>query len=671
MYHVTADNRVPYFVYGNKQDGPSYRGPSNSRTGGAIQRSEWYNVDGGESGWATPDPVDTNLVWSTASGSGSRGGIVVRFDTRTRTSQNVEVWPLSTGGYAAADVPYRFIWDAPFHISPHDHNTIYTASQFVHRSNDGGRSWQIISPDLTRNDKTRQQMSGGLTPDNIGVEYGNVIYGLQESPAKAGVIWVGTNDGLVQVTQDGGRSWTNVSAAIPGMPTFGSVRHVEPSRYDAATAYIICDAHQEDNRDPWIYRTNDYGRTWKLIVNGIPRSALSYVHIIREDPVRRGLLYAGTENMLYVSFDDGEHWQPLKMNMPAAPIYGMVIQQHFNDLVVATYGRGIWILDDLTPLQQMTPAVAASSAHLFAPRAAYRFEPYNGNVSGSDDPTVGENPPYGANITYWLKEAAQAAPTLAIADASGKTIRTLQGGRQPGLHRVSWDLRNEATRSPRMRTKPMYNPEFQLDADGTRAAPGFGSFSVLMPPGRYTVRLTVDGQTLSQPLDVRKDPNSFVTDQDIVASTSLLLRMQNDLSATADLLNTIETVRAQLQSLSADLANDRRNANVRVRGDSLESRFSALANTIIDLRMTGRGQDGVRWPVRLGGRISYLAGNIGSSSFAPTRQQGDVHVELQKQVRDTRSALETLMNRDLAAFNALLRSRGLKPIDVVMPPVVF
>src|SRR5690349_13617619 len=398
MYHVTVDTRIPYYVYGNKQDGPSYRGPSNSRTGTQIARSEWHGVDGGESGFATPDPVDSNVVWSTGSGSGARGGIVVRFDERRRQGQNVEVWPLSTGGYAAADVKYRFVWDPPFTISPHDHNRIYTGSQFVHMTTDGGRSWRVISPDLTRNDKSKQQISGGLTPDDIGVEYGDVVYAIAESGTTPGLIWVGTNDGLVQVTRNGGQSWTNVTANIPGIVPWGSVRHVEPSRYDAGAAYIIVDGHQENNRDPWVYRTKDYGKTWTLIVNGIPKSPLSYAHIIREDPVRRGLLYLGTENALYVSFDDGDHWTPLQSGLPHAPVYGMAIQEHFNDLVISTYGRGIWIMDDLSPLQQLTPQIQSSRAYFFPVRPAYRFTDIAGNYSMNDDPTAGANPSYGARF---------------------------------------------------------------------------------------------------------------------------------------------------------------------------------------------------------------------------------------------------------------------------------
>jgi photosystem II stability/assembly factor-like uncharacterized protein len=669
IYHVTVDNRIPYFVYGNKQDGPSYRGPSNSRSGGTIARSEWHGVEGGESGWATPDPVDPNIIWSTASGSGSRGGIVVRFDERTRMGQNVEVWPLSTGGHEAADVQYRFVWDAPFTISPHNHNVVYTGSQFVHLSSDGGRSWRVISPDLTRNDKSKQQSSGGLTPDNIGVEYGDVVYAIAESRKQAGVIWAGTNDGYVQVTRDSGKTWTNVTANVPGIPTWGSVRHVEPSRYDAGAAYIIVDAHQENNRDPWVYRTKDFGKTWTLIVNGIPKSPVSYAHIIREDPVRRGLLYLGTENALYVSFDDGDHWQPMQLGMPHAPVYGLIIQEHFNDLVVATYGRGFYVLDDLSPLQKLTPEVTSSAAYLFAPRAAYRFRDVAANVAPNDDPTAGANPPYGAAINYWSSSAGGSA-SIAILDAAGKTVRTLQSTTRAGLNRVYWDLTNEPSKTARMRTKPLYDAEFTMDADGTRAAPGFGALSVLMPPGKYTVRLTAAGKTLTQPLEVLKDPNTTSTAADISASADLLFKIQADMSNSAEMLNTIESVRAQVQSLSAQVANNPAMAEVRSGGDSLEQKFMVTEGSLIDRRMTGRGQDEVRYPARLGAQLNYLAGGIAASDFTPSAQQRNVDVILAKQVKDTRTALEALLRTDLAKFNSLLRSKGLKPIDASLGGVV-
>jgi hypothetical protein len=630
IYHATVDNRVPYYVYGNKQDGPSYRGPSNSRAGGAISRSEWHAVQGGESGWATPDPVDPNIIWSTASGSGSRGGIVVRFDERTRTGQNVEVWPLSTGGHSAADVEYRFVWDAPFAISPHDHNTIYTGSQFVHMSKDGGRSWRVISPDLTRNDKSKQQSSGGLTPDNIGVEYGDVVYAIAESRAQAGVIWAGTNDGLVQVTRDAGKTWTNVTATVPGILPWGSVRHIEPSKYDAGSAYIIVDGHQENNRDPWVYRTKDFGKTWKLIVTGIPHSVVSYAHIIREDPVRRGLLYLGTEGGLFVSFDDGDHWQPMQLGMPHAPVYGLVVQEHFNDLVVATYGRGFFILDDLSPLQKLTPEVAASPATLFAPRAAYRFRDIEANVAPNDDPTAGANPPYGADINYWLGSAGGTA-SVAILDAAGKTVRTIQGTTRAGLNRVYWDLSNEPSKTARMRTKPLYDAEFRMDADGTRPA----------------------------------------TALDMTASAELLKKVQADMTTSADMLLAIESVRAQLDSLAAQIGGNSSMADVRAQGDSVGRKFVVVEGSLIDVRMTGRGQDEVRYPAKLGAQLNYLAGGIAASDFAPAAQQQKVGLVLAKQVRDTHAALQSLINTDLAKFNTLLRSRGLKTIDATVPALVF
>src|SRR5256712_1194373 len=496
MYHATVDNQIPYYVMGNRQDGPSSRGPSNSRIGGfggggggtgISPRGEWHSVAGGESGWATPDPTEPNIIWSTASRSGSVGGIVVRYDERTRQAYHAEIWPQSTIGWPAADVKYRFVWTAPLTISPHDHNKVYVGSQFVHVTTDGGKSWQIISPDLTLNDKSKQQISGGLTPDNIGVEYGDVVFAIAESPLKGGLIWAGTNDGLVHVTRDGGKSWTNVTSAIPAMPTWGTVSNIEPSRYDTGTAYITVDAHQANNRDPFVYKTTDYGRGWRPIATGLPKSPMGYAHVIREDPVRRGLLYLGTESALYVSFDDGENWQPLQTALPHAPVYWLVLQPHFNDLVVSTYGRGFWILDDVTPLQQLTADVPAQATHLFKPPAADRFRPITAPHTMTDDPTAGQNPPYGAAINYWLKTAPTGDVTLTILDAGGQTVRTLQGTKSVGINRVWWDLRTDSTKAARLRTKPLYDPELRLGPEGWRLAPGVCRMTGQVSPGTFHV----------------------------------------------------------------------------------------------------------------------------------------------------------------------------------------
>jgi photosystem II stability/assembly factor-like uncharacterized protein len=663
MYHVTVDNEIPYNVLGNKQDEPTYRGPSNSRLqgfggNGVIPRGMWHAVGGGESGWATPDPTNSNIVWSTASGSGMVGGIVVRYEEDRRQFRNVEVWPNQSNG-PANGVRYRFVWDAPLHISPHDHNTVYIGSQHVHRTQDGGHSWQVISPDLTLNDRSRMGSSGGLTPDNIGVEYAGVVYGIAESRLEKGLIWVGTNDGLVQLTRDNGATWTNVTRNIPGLPAWGSVRTLAPSRFDAGTCYLTVDFHQMNNRDPFIYKTTDYGRTWKLIVNGIPKSNLSYVRSIAEDPVRRGLLYAGTENAIYVSFDDGDTWQPLQNDLPHAPVSGIVIQEHFSDLVISTYGRGFWIMDDITPLRQLTPDVLARDAHLFTVRHAYRFRPITAPSSTYDDPTVGENPRYGAAISYYLKSPATSRVTLTVANAQGQVVRTMTGTGTAGINRVYWDLRYDPTMEVRLRTSPLYAPHITAGTDG-RVAPGTGRLSILAPPGTYTVTLSVNGRAQSQSLVVLKDPNSGGTDAEIAAQVAALSAIARDMNDGADAVHRIESMRVQLEALARTVDD----GIVRQTADSLQRRLIELENNLVELRLTGGGQDGVRFAAKLLSRLNYLAGGISSSDYRPTAQHVEVQGILSTELKAHLGALDAFINTDLAALNTQLRQRNLPTIYV-------
>lgn len=652
MYHVTVDNRIPYYVYGNEQDDPSYRGPSRTLGGGSIPRSSWQPVGGGESGWATPDPVDPNVIWSSASGSGSIGGIVEKFDLRNGQMRRVEVWPDQTNGSTAAEVKYRFVWTFPLTISPHDHKKIYVGSQFVHQTTDDGQSWQVISPDLTTNDRSKQGFSGGLTGDNIGVEYFPVIFAIAESPKEKGLIWVGTNDGLVQVTRDGGKNWTNVTKNIPNLPQWGTVSNIEPSRYDEGTAYITVDFHQVNNRDPFIYRTKDYGKTWKAITNGIPHSMLSYAHCIREDPVRRGLLYVGTENGLYVSFDDGDKWEPLQGNLPRAPVYWIVVQEHFNDLVVGTYGRGFWILDDLTPIQQMKQSVRDAAVSLFPPRPTYRFRPSVTPVTMSDDPSAGQNPPYGAAITYYLKTAPSGDVKIHIEDSKGKTVRTLNGTKNVGLNRVTWNLEGEGTTEVRMRTSPEFAPEVKVGPDGTRSAPGAGRLSLLLPPGNYTVKLIAGAETLSQPLIIRKDPNSGGTEADIAAQTAMMLELQKDVESGSQMVNQIESMRSQLEKIDS--------VAVKSAADGFERKLREIEGNLIQLQLTGQGQDTVRWPPKLLAKINYLAGGLASGDFAPTKQQREVQALLKQQLAEVRQRYDEVLKHDLPAFNKLLADNNVK-----------
>ncbi len=659
MYHVTVDSEIPYNVLGNKQDEPTYRGPSNSRlASGIIPRAMWHAVGGGESGFATPDPVDPNIVWSSASGSGMVGGIVVRFEEKRRQFRNVEVWPDQSNG-PAEGLKYRFVWDAPLLISPHDRNTIFTGSQHVHRTTNGGQSWEIVSPDLTLNDRSRMGPSGGLTGDNIGVEYAGVVYGLAESPKERGVIWAGTNDGLLHVTRDGGKSWTNVTKNIPNLPAWGSFRSIVASRYDAGTAYLTVDFHQVNNRDPFVYKTTDYGRSFKAITNGIPKSMLSYARTICEDPVRRGLLYVGTENAIYVSFDDGDNWQPLQNNLPHAPVSWITVQEHFNDLVISTYGRGFWILDDLSPLQQATPQVLSSDAHLFPPRAAYRFRFITAPSTPYDDPTVGENPPYGAAINYHLKSASPTPVTLTILDKAGAVVRTLTAPGRAGFNRVHWDLRYEPSAELRMRTSPLLPaPHVRLGPEGWRPPAGGGAtISILAPPGTYTVRMSVAGRELTQPLVVRKDPHSAGTEADIQAQTKLLVDLRRDVNAAVDIVNRLELVRSQLEGLQ-QIAGD---AAVRKAAAEFARKCTDLETRFIELRITG-AQDGIRYAAKLVSRFGYLANGVSAADFAPTDQQAEVQKLLAERLRGHEEDFQALIDKDMAEFNAMLRSRNIANI---------
>jgi photosystem II stability/assembly factor-like uncharacterized protein len=663
MYHVAVDNRIPYNVYGNRQDGPSTMGPSNSKMPGffgdaGIPRGAWTSVGGGESGWAQPDPVDSNLVWSSASGFGSVGGIVSRYDMRTRVSAAVEVWPQATIGHSAEEVKYRFVWTFPVHISPHDHKRIYVGSQHVHTTFDGGRSWQVISPDLSRNDRSRMGRSGGLTPDNIGVEYSGVVFAINESRLKAGLIYAGTNDGRLHRTQDAGRTWTDLTANLPGAPFWGTISNIETSRHDEGTAYLSIDAHQSNNRDPFIYKTTDHGRTWRLIVSGIPKSPLSYVHVVREDPVKRGLLYAGTENGVYVSFNDGDSWQPLQNNLPPAPVYWIEVQSHFNDLVIATYGRGFWILDDISALRTLGPDVAARDAHLFAPRGAYRFLPVETPFFDFDDPVIGTNPPYGASLDYWLKADASDSVKLTITDAGGRAVRILAHKGIRGMNRVWWDLRNEPTAQAKLRAQNPYHPETRYAAAGANA-PGIGRFSYLVPPGTYSVKLSAAGTEQTQSLIVRKDPSSGGSEEEIRQQMLVAAELAADIDSATAMVNTLEVVRSQIAALKATLGDDPKTVDVRARIDTLDRRLVGVEDQLFQTRVTGRGQDLIRHPMKVTEQLIYLGQSVTGSDYAPTAQHREVQGVLRTELARVKALFEQVMKTDVEAFKQLLRSRSL------------
>ena len=472
----------------------------------------------------------------------------------------------------------------------------------------------------------------------------------------------------MQVTRDGGKTWTNVTKNIPNLPPWGTVGNIDPSRHDAGTAYVAIDFHQVNNRDPFVYKTNDFGNTWKLITNGIPHTMLSYAHCVREDPVKRGLLYLGTENGVYVSFDDGENWQSLQLNLPHAPAYWLVVQEQFNDLVLATYGRGAWILDDVTPLRDLTPQVLNADAHLFTPRPAYRFRAITAPATPYDDPTVGENPPYGAGISYYLKSAANGNVTVTIQDAKGQTVRSLDGPRSPGIHRVYWDLRDAPSKRVVFRTSPLYAPDIRVGPDGIRESEGGfgaggGGLAILQPPGTYTVKLSVGGRDYTQPLRVLKDPHSAGTEADIAAQQQLLTSVRRDLDGAVDSVNSSELIRHQI----ANLKNLIQDTELRRAADELDQKLAGVEGSLVELRATGRGQDGVRFGSKLVQKFGYLANGLQGGDFKPTNQQLAVAKDLADKLKASQGQLTDVLNRDLAAFNDMLRRANLPNVVSQVP----
>jgi photosystem II stability/assembly factor-like uncharacterized protein len=695
IYHVTVDNRVPYSVYGQMQDDGSFRGPSVAPGGFGIPPALWTSTAGCETGWTTPDPVDPNIVWG-----GCYAGVVERFDARTGMARTVSVWPDRTMGANAGQVKLRMNWTYPIAISPHDHNTVYVGSQYVHATSDGGQTWKTISPDLTTNDPSMMGDSGGLTVDNLSVEYAGVVFSIAESPVAKGVIWAGTNDGVVQVTRDGGQHWSNVTAAIPGLPPKGTVDSVDPSHFDAGTCYVSVDLHQVDNRDPFLYKTTDYGKSWKAISANIPRSPLSYAHVVREDPLRKGLLYAGTENALYVSFDDGGRWEPLQGKLPHAPVYWLTVQPQFHDLVVGTYGRGIYILDDVSPLEQMTDAVRGSASHLFEPRQAYRFRSTSRPNLAPVGAAAGSNPPYGASINYWLKEAIKTAEKkeetpeekkrpspveVTILDSAGEKIRTIRGGGKAGVNRVFWDLAHEPTVEVRIRTTPAGNThiweEKRFRGKDRRGiyyygidAPRKGPVAL---PGTYTVKLTVEGKEVgTQKLAVLKDPNSGGTEADVAAAAKLSLALYRDISAAARMINELEWTRKQIEDFKKMLSAAKADKAIVTEADEIEKKARAVEDKLLQPTLAEADLKSFRGPLELYLKLVWLqaetnlgGGDVsGNADFPPTQAELEVHDLLSKQLAELRRGFDDLYGKAVPAFNDAMKAKGFVQIMTVKEP---
>ncbi|MCB0668284.1 MAG: glycosyl hydrolase [Saprospiraceae bacterium] len=668
LYHVTTDSEIPYNVLTNRQDGPSMKGPSRSRMagffGGFIPTGLWHDVGGGESGFATADPTDPDIVWSSASGYGALGGVVVRQNERTGQFRQVEVWPELTAGSPAKEVKYRFQWTFPLLISPHDHNTIYVASQYVHRTKNGGQTWEIISPDLTLNDTSKQQFSGGLTGDNIGVEYANVIYAFEESPLKAGLLWAGTNDGLVQLSQDNGQTWTNVTGRIPGMPAYGAVRNIEASSHKEGTAYITVDAHEMGDFAPYVYKTDNFGQSWTRITDSIADGNLSYCRMIKEDPTRPGLLYLGTENALYVSYDAGKQWQSLMANLPPSPMYWIDIPEHFNDLVVGTYGRGIWILDDITPIQQLDADIMKSQVHLFTPKDAYRFHSISSTMQFFPEASSGQDPPAGASLHYWLAPGMDTtlkdSVALIITNQEGDTVRTIKHKGKTGINRVWWDFMTDPGTKLMMRTSPRYASWLKLNDARIRPST-IPPLKLLVPPGDYNIHLSIDSSTnQSSKISVLKDPHSEGTAEDIRLQYTLLDKIKSDMEEITMEVNKAERIRRQLLDLVPMLPEGSDSLKEEIK--HLDSLIIDIENSMVQLQHTGTGQDVIRKPGQLLEKLNYLASTVAIADFRPADQYQEVYEKLNGEWDSLKVDWNDCLQGPMDRLMAMLEDKEIGPV---------
>ncbi|MFC4219373.1 WD40/YVTN/BNR-like repeat-containing protein [Flagellimonas marina] len=658
MYHAAVDDQIPYNVYGNRQDGYSYKGPSNSLQG-YIPLGLWEGVGGCESGFAQPDPFDNDIVWS-----GCYDGGLQRYNARTGHAQDVRVWPEAGYGWEPGKLKYRWHWNFPLAFSPHTQHRVYVGSQFVHKSDDNGQSWQVISLDLTLNDKTHQQNSGGIAIDNLMTFDGATLFSIVESKLEPGLIWTGSNDGQVNLTRDGGETWTNITKNITGLPKWGTIANIEVSRFKKGTVYITVDLHQMGDFDPYVYKTSDYGQSWKLVSKSVPKSVHSFAHVIKEDPKREGMLYLGVDNGIYISTNDGESWMRLRNNLPPAPVYWLEIQERFDDLVVGTYGRGYYILDNIAPLREYDMDAAGTNAHLFSLRQAYRFQDRQSIKTDGPSLNAGENPAYGADINYYLANGDYEKVQIQILSEDDELIRTLEGKKEKGINRVMWNLRYEPTYKPKLRSTPPGRPWVQLNGEGWRPLVTWdldlmrGQYGPKTVPGVYKVKLIVDDKEYVREVEVLKDPSTEGSLEDIEKQVAFSLELRDAMNLAVTMINDIEMIRAELNEVIPQL----KNKNDTKKAEELRVLAESIAGSLYDIHLTGAREDAFRSPMKLYGRLSALASDITAFGvdFKPTDQQEEVYSIFNKRLKDVDAKFKRFMNVEIKTFNDQLKKSELQ-----------
>ena len=680
FYHVATTNHFPYHVCGAQQDNSGVCGPS--RWPGGIDRAQWYDV-AGEAGHVQARPDNPDITYG-----GDHSGLVARVDHKTGFWRLINPWPDSPEGHAAGEGRYRLQWTAPILVSPHDPHVLYVGGNVLFQSLNEGQSWTIASPDLTRHDPNTLGPSGGpITLDQTTAEYYAVIFALAESPRVKGLLWAGSDDGLIHVTRNGGKTWTDVTP--PGFGDYTRVSIIEPSHFASGTAYVAANRYQLEDAAPYIWKTTDYGRTWTKIVKGIP--AIEFVRVVREDPVRKGLLFAGTERGVWVSFDDGASWQSLHRNLPIVPVHDLTLKE--GDLIAATHGRSFWILDDISPLRELSPSVPQEAVHLFKPRDAYRVDWSGGLLAGGTEAhPVGKNPPNGAIVYYWLKHRDQEV-RLDILDAGGQVIQSftsrfdslgvidslrtdsLKRARTDSLKRVGLadsvridsivadtlkDLDKPWPRRPpplpRVTNKAGLNT-FVWNLRYPDAAAFWGMVGVqtqgpMALPGTYRVKLSVDDRAYESSFALKVDPRAKVTPAELREQFAFLKRLRDTVNAATQAVSTIRNVRAQLDERLKTASDTARVAPL-VR--ALSEQLGGIERELYQIRNRSF-QDPLNFPPQLVERISVLRSVVARSDGRPTAQAyetfGTFAAELQKRL----VALQEALVRDLPPLNAAFRA---------------
>jgi photosystem II stability/assembly factor-like uncharacterized protein len=658
IYRVATDHRVPYWLFGAQQDRTTIAIPS-AVPGAGIGAGDWHPVGGGECGWVAPDPSDPEVVYA-----GGYGGEITRYDHRRRQAREINAWPQQIDGQAIRDLRYRFNWNAPILVSRHPPHFLYHAAQVLLRSPDGGETWEEVSPDLTRNDKSKQGYSGGPIGYEItGVEVFDTIFALAESPHDPATIWAGSDDGLVHLTRDGGKSWRDVTPK--GLPEWIQINALEVSPHDPASAYLAATLYKLEDRRPYLFKTNDYGKSWKKIDGGIPAGA--FTRVVREDPMRRGLLYAGTEMGLYVSLDDGASWQPFQLNLPAVPITDLAVEG--KDLVVATQGRAFWILDDLTPLRRWEPAMAGHDVILFPPLPASRSDASALEAEEAVRAALGQNPPPGLVIYFWLKDepAKNDVVSLEIV-AAAKTVRSFSNqkveappttpageGEEPtaaaafapkaGLNRFTWDLRMEEPK--------LIVPKYIFD--------DYPPAGVRVAPGSYTVHLRVGKQTFEQEARVLPNPLAPAAAADLERQARLLATIHLRLAETHELARRIRDVKTQIHDLTARAALLGKAGALEQGARQLTAQLDAVAAELWNPELQA-DEDSLVYTPKLDFQFAALAGILESADARPTPAEERRFADLDAQLAALRTKLRALFERDLAAFNRAVEAQGVPPV---------